>query len=211
MPVHPRYANLFLPTKWFLSSYRAWNDGNSAIRLLEKDAASTSSAITDWKIHWIGACSLLRGAIDLFRADSRVCVSADLRSAVKVEWKEIKEEEDKHRIYWEFIREERNNILHEYKWTAYEEWLDEAGRSQQPGLMARVLFEDKYVRSLKMKSGPYKGRDSVELMQEASAWVEERILSAIARANLDPEEDRNLVTFEKRKSSGGSLITGTLG
>ncbi len=52
-------------------------------------------------------------------------------------------------------------------------------------------------RVLVMRGGPYKDRNSLDLLKESAEWVEERIYGAIRRAGFDPDEKRNLATFQK--------------
>ena len=49
-----------------------------------------------------------------------------------------------------------------------------------------------------MRGGSYKNRNSLDLLKESAEWVEARIYGAIRRAGFDPDENRNLVNFQKR-------------
>jgi hypothetical protein len=46
-----------------------------------------------------------------------------------------------------------------------------------------------------MKSGKFKGQDSLDLLRQSAEWAEERIFTAIRRAGFDPEERRSLSGF----------------
>jgi hypothetical protein len=97
----------------------------------------------DWKIVWIGVCATLRSSIDLFRLDSRSCLSDNIRIELKNEWENIKNEPDQHAIYWDFLKKERDNIVHEYKWSAYEAWLKPDGTLEtSPSILGLVLSQE---------------------------------------------------------------------
>jgi hypothetical protein len=58
-----------------------------------------------------------------------------------------------------------------------------------------------------MKEGPFTGHDSLELLHEAAAWVENRICAAITRAGFSPDAERNAVTFAPRPASSSVAAT----
>jgi hypothetical protein len=205
MTVPFEYQNRYVSVKYFLTTYRALSDGKFAIRQLEEHLKSDSFLFSDWKVIWIGACTILRTSIDLFRVDSRSCINERLREEILAEWRSIDANRDDHQIFWKFLRQERNNILHEYKWSAYEVWLDREG-VERPARFSLLEVRPDDVRSIiVMKNGPYKGRNTLELLSEGAEWVEARIFAAIRRAELDPEEMRDLVTFQPPPSSPGLL------
>lgn len=196
MPVPVKYQNLYLPVKFFLGSYRAYSDGMSAIRMLESSQNDKIQRLSDWKIHWVAACTLLRASVDLFQADANICVSQPLANSIGQEWELILSDKKNHPIFWEFLRRERNNILHEYKWSAYQLWLDREGNKAEPSLTLLSLVGGDFQSEILISEGSYKGHKALTLVTESANWVRERIFSAIERAGLDPEEKRNLVTFQ---------------
>jgi hypothetical protein len=198
MPVPAKYRSVFIPVKHFLSSHSAFDDGRRAIKLLQEQVEQDCLYLSDWKIHWVAACTLLRTAIDLFQKDARICVSQSLGAAMRAEWKSIKDDREAHKIYWDFLREERNNIIHEYSWAAYEYFLDRGGDIVDSRALSLLMPRDDLTRVLRIRRGVYKGADALALIGDASAWVEQRLLSGIERAGLDPNEQRNLVTFRPR-------------
>lgn len=202
-------GNHYLSIKYFLNSYRAYSDGAAGIYQLRSRLESDFLFISDWKILWIGTCTILRTAIDLFRIDKNSCINKDIRNEIEKEWNLIRGNQDEHPIFWEFLRKERNLIIHEYEWSAYEIWLDPEGK-EMPSRMSLLGGRPEDMRTvLLMRGGYYDGRDSLELLQESADWVKERIFTAIIRAGFDPEESRNLTTFEKRppidSNAGGVL------
>jgi hypothetical protein len=60
---------------------------------------------------------------------------------------------------------------------------------------------------LLMRTGEYKDHNSLGLLKESADWAEARIFGAIRRASYDPDELRNLSSFQKQPSSQGSLLT----
>ena len=210
MTVPLQYANTFFPVKYFLSSYRALCDGRSGIEHLEDRLSSAKFFLHEWKVIWIGTCTVLRTAIDLFRVDAKSCLASDLRDGIKAEWNAIKDQKEQHAIFWEFLRHERDNVIHQYEWRAYETWMKSDGTFRPRGLSLLTIGEDYGRPLLLMNAGPYKGRNSLDLLKEGADWVEARIFSAIGRAGLDPDEERSLVHFLPRPATGETLLGITL-
>ena len=198
MAVPKIYANNFVAIKHMLSCYRALADGRAGIRHLELMLKDTTYIYSEWKIVWIGTCATLRTSIDLFKIDSRSCLSNEVKAELKSEWDRIKDDAKSHPIYWEFLKRERDSIIHEYAWTAYKAWLEPDGTVQSPPtILGRLLVESEAKPVLLMSHGRYAGQNSLSLLIEAADWAEERIFSAIRRAGFDPDEKRGLYDFRK--------------
>lgn len=212
MTVPAEYANSYLPVKYFLSSYRALCDGRDGIRQLEELLTSASFYLSEWKVGWIGTCAVLRTAIELFRTDRNSCLVSELRGEIAAEWKAIGHQRKDHAIFWEFLRRERDSVVHHYQWRAYEAWMkpDETFRASRPSLLL-MLDKDDARPVLLMREGPFRGRNSLDLLKESADWVEARIFSAIHRAGLDPEEERGLVHFQPRPKMGKQGLRTLLG
>ncbi len=201
MATPKHYANNYIPVKYMLSSYRALADGRSGIRHLEHLLAEASYLLSEWKIVWNGTCTTLRTSIDLFQRDARFCLSEGIKEEIKAEWKLIKDNAQAHPIYWEFLKKERDSIVHEYAWTAYEAWLEPDGTVQSPPtILGRILAGSEARPKLLMNSGQYAGQDSIELLHQAADWVEARIFNAIERAGFDPQEKRGIYDFREMPS-----------
>ncbi len=198
MTVPSTYAHNYVPVKYFLSSYRALSDGRSGIRHLEELLGSSTFLLSDWKVIWIGTCAILRTAIDLFRTDSKSCLAPRIKEEIAAEWKTIKDRKEEHAIFWEFLRQERDSVIHEYQWRAYEAWMKPDGTFRANRLSLLMLEDDGARPVLLMKGGHFEGRNSLDLLKGAAIWVEDRIFSAVRRAGFDPEEDRGLVHFQPR-------------
>ena len=197
---------LYMPVKNFLISYRALSDGRVGIRQLEELIKSKRLPWPKWEIPWVGTCTLLRTSIDLFQVDQNRCRNDKIGQAIRVEWELVDKNREDHKIFWDFLREERNNIIHYYEWAASHVWLNEDGTKRPaPGLLESL---PEGVRSfLVMSRGPYEGHNSMDLLKESADWVEARIFSAIGRAGFDPDEDRNLLNFQKRPPVEKSLLS----
>lgn len=168
--------------------------------------ASTNFLLSEWKVIWIGACTILRTSIDLFQVDVKSCINQKVREGILSEWASIKEDKDAHPIFWKFLQKERNNIIHEYEWAAYEAWLDQDG-TVRPARMSLLDLKPRDARSvLIMRGGQYKDRNSLDLLKESAEWVESRIFGAIRRAGFEPDEERNLVNFQKRPTAEKTLL-----
>lgn len=201
-----KYRDTYFPVKYFLNSYRALSDGKNGVQHLEKYLQSETFLLSDWKVIWIGACALLRTSMALFKVDAKSCINQKIRAEICAEWKLIQQKED-HPIFWNFLQKERNNILHHYEWAAYEMWMDQDGTTRPARRMSLLGMKPKDVSHvLIMRGGPYKDRNSLDLLKESAEWVEARIYGAIHRAGFDPDEDRNPVNFQKRPPVEKTLL-----
>lgn len=206
MPLPNKYSEYYFPIKYFTASYKCFLDGSRAVSMLEEELADSKMYLSDWKIHWVAACSLLRTSIALFVHDARICVSKDLAAGFSSRWKEIKANAHQHAIYWDFLHAERNNILHEYRWSAYSLYLDREGKVANPPPSLLVLLSDEYVSTLRIRSGRYSGRQAIDVIKEARDWVEEQILVSIRSVGLDPDEERNSRNFQSRPPPPPSIF-----
>lgn len=198
MTVPNKFSDTYIPLKYFLSSYRALSDGKSGVRHLEEHLESSRFILSDWKVIWVGVCTLLRTSVELFRVDAESCIDPKVREEMRREWNLIKEDKEQHPIFREFLRKERNNIIHEYEWAAYEVWIDRDGDTL-PNQMGLLSVKPQDAKSaLIMRGGRYKDCNSIDLLKESAGWVEARICCAIGRAGFDPDENRNIVSFQKR-------------
>jgi hypothetical protein len=80
----------YTPVKYFLISYRAYCDSYTAVMRLSEMSEEQTVVLPNWRIFWIGACTLLRTSIDLFQVDIRSCLNEKIRYELKNEWNYIK-------------------------------------------------------------------------------------------------------------------------
>lgn len=191
-----RYRDRCIPVKYFLNSYRALSDGTCGVRNLQEMLDTEHFLLSNWEVVWAGTCALLRAAITMFKVDAKSCIDSRLGDEIAAEWKLICKKEE-HPIFWQFLLQERDNIMHRYEWAAYEMWMDESGNFSPPKLSLLNVRPENSRTVLLMRSGHYKAQDSLELLREGADWVEDRIYSAIRRAGYEPDEMRNIATFQK--------------
>jgi hypothetical protein len=201
-----KYHNTYLPVKYFLNSYRALSDGRFGIEQLDRQIAQGGFMLSNWKIVWVGTCATLRTAVDLFKLDAKSCINFEIRKSMKLEWDQIAEDKIKHSIFWYFLRRERDHIVHEYKWTAYEIWLHPDGKKEAPPLSLLAVKPENAKSLLEMRDGIFRSRDSLELLRESADWIQGRIFNALARAGFDPEEYRRFSDFQPKTTSKSSLL-----
>ncbi|MGB9141167.1 MAG: hypothetical protein WCB71_03095 [Aestuariivirga sp.] len=206
MTVPIKYANSYVPVKYFLASYRALSDGRTGIHRLEKLLDTKSVLLSEWKVIWIGTCTVLRTAIDLFKIDKKSCIAPRIREEIAAEWKVIQGKGNEHAIFWEFLLKERDNVIHQYQWRAYETWIRPDGTFRATRLSLLTMGDDGARPVLMIRGGPFDGRDSLDLLKEGADWVEARIFNSIRRAGFDPEEHRGLAHFQSRPTLRGGLL-----
>ena len=70
-----------------------------------------------WRIHWAGALALVRAVGHvLHKVDG---ADPDVRQQVDVVYNGWKSQETKNAVFWEFIEDERNNILKDYRFNLH--------------------------------------------------------------------------------------------
>lgn len=116
-----------------------------------------------WRRRWITAVVLLRtvGYV-LDKIDSGI--SVEYKQAINNEWSQLNKSKEKHPIFFDFIEEERNNILKEYKTSAGQ------------GVTVYVGFGDTLSTSKNhylMYGGKFEGREQREILIKAVKWWED--------------------------------------
>jgi len=110
-----------------------------------------------------------------------------MKAAIDAEWASIRKTRPDPKIFWEFIYEERNNVLKEYKLGAgqsvtihvppAEMWLGDRSRSI-PSIQGQVEL------SYPMQSGPFKGMDQRDVVAQAIEWLEKCLMRIDAAASV---------------------------
>ena len=89
---------------------RVLGDCKAALRMLENEEDDRR-----WRVLWAGAMALLRTVGHVLRnVDGE---HPRVRPAVDAAWARWKGDRSSNAIFWEFIEEERNNILKEYRFS----------------------------------------------------------------------------------------------
>lgn len=163
---------------------QVFTDCKIALEMLEAE-----QDLTRWRVHWAGALALLRAIGHVLRkvdgADSKV------GRQVEIAFSRWKSQRAENAIFWEFIDQERNNILKEYQFNLHP--LDHVDVAvimtvQQPetGAMLQVpnvfpIGENIYRPVL---DGYGEGNDARDVYQEALDWWDAE-LGAIESAIAD--------------------------
>lgn len=205
-----RLRNRYYEVGALLSCNRARLDASRGIRELENMLAQDRLLLSNWRVQYIGVCALLRAAIHLLSVDSKSCHNQAVANELRSEWNNIAENRDAHKIYWEFINKERNAILKEYHWSAYEAYLDKDGKTISPTVDSSVagllLVSDR--SELRIRGGAYQDEDVLSVLSEAENWILERITAALERANFSLDEKVHFTNWAREpetKGTGGIL------
>jgi hypothetical protein len=97
-------------------------------------------------------------------------------------WKKLSDRKPEPAIFWQFIQDERNNVLKEYRLAAGVQVTIRPGTTHV-NLQTREQWAEPALPTLyeyAMKSGPYAGRDQRDVLQQAIGWWE-TYLEAIER------------------------------
>jgi hypothetical protein len=86
--------------------------------------------------------------------------STELRTVIETKWQEVKDGERNREppIFWDFIDDERNQIIHKYA--------SSAGQS----IVVPVDDPEKSVTPYHMNKGPFAGKDPRDVVEEAIEW-----------------------------------------
>ena len=123
-----------------------------------------------WRTRWTGLVALLRCVGHVLHKVDAV-QSTNLKKAVADAWDDLKKTMPEPRIYWEFIEEERNNILKAYEFGA------RMNTTVRPGTAHLSLSGEGWqgpsgptTYDSFIRSGSYGGRDAVEVCLDAIAF-----------------------------------------
>lgn len=135
------------------------------------DLLEVESDATRFRVLWVAGVALLRSVGDALH---KVDAARDPRIAKAADdaWERVKADRENKAIFWEFIREERNNVLKEYKF----------GFLSGP-VHVLVTPSDKVFTLddnlfCPVADGRFAGEDCRDILAEGIAWWE-RKLSAI--------------------------------
>jgi hypothetical protein len=136
-------------------------------------------ASREWRIKWVAAVALLRAVGHVLR-NSDAKRDQVLESIVVTAWNRLSATAPEPTIFWQFIEEERNNILKEYRISAGQGVTVRPGTCHidlrtgtqwsEPGLPTLYHYE--------MNSGPFAGQDQRVVLNKAVEWWDS-YLSAI--------------------------------
>ncbi|PZF76695.1 hypothetical protein DK847_12960 [Aestuariivirga litoralis] len=125
--------------------------------------------------------------------DAKACFPEEVRRSLIEKWHELRANKDQFPIYWEFIHRERNNILKEYEFGAYESIINAQGEAKaRTGIL--YLLNDGETEGLVLRGGPYDGKSAIDVADEGKRWVQSTVCECLSRAGFDPDEE---IEFEK--------------
>lgn len=152
---------------------RAWlvlDDCKYARSLLE-----TRCVDKQWRYQWFATLALLRSVgYVLQKIDTQA--SARHKNVIKSEYKRLQSTKPVPEIFWEFIKKERDLVVHDY---LFADWLGGASACTafsyyDTGKIETITFDqpvgniDVYSRSF--LHGHFKGRTKLDVVDEAIAW-----------------------------------------
>ena len=190
-------ADRSLKVKYTLTSYRALSDARSELSELENFIGKSTFLLSSWKVRWIGICSVLRAGFYVIQKDAQSCIHSKLKRELASSWETIKSDKESYELFWKFLKHQRDLILKQYQWQAYEVWLNsETGKTRRQFSLLDVRSEEEKM-VLVMSSGPFSGMDSMHLLSKCANLLESTIFSAIEAAGFDPDEEVFVRDFAK--------------
>lgn len=97
---------------------KAWDPLWDCVRILfEFQNFDVDEEHSEWRLYWVAGIALLR-AIGHVLAKADALTSQEHNNAINKIWSTWKQNSDENKIFWEFIDNERNNILKTYTFGA---------------------------------------------------------------------------------------------
>lgn len=154
-----------------LTARTVLNDCKSAHALLEDESDRTR-----FRLFWVAGVALLRAVGHVLQKVDTEQSSA-LKAAIGRAYAEWKRDKEANAVFWEFIENERNNILKEYEIGFLAGPIDVI---VQPNAESFPLDGNLFCP---IAEGRYAGEDGRDVMADAITWWEQQ-LSVIENANV---------------------------
>lgn len=137
-----------------------WDCVSILFQFQNLDVVDGDEELSEWRLFWVAGVALLRtvGHV-LVKVDAKV--SPSHAEAVRTLWNRLQSDREASAIFWDFIEEERNNLLKTYSFGAQ-------------------LARDDHGPYIKFKDGS----DAFQLYRQAVYWWRRRNSSAIAKSSL---------------------------
>jgi hypothetical protein len=156
----------------------------SQARLVLDDCRKALAELTDglqgsdWRRRWVAAIALLRSVGYVLKEVDRQS-SVAMAQAVDAEWAALKRDKAKpeHAVFFEFIEDERNGVLHAYRFRAGQNVTVNLNSAPPRGTV-----------SYSMNSGPFAGQDPRELIRHGIDWWERYLDRVENRADAERAE-----------------------
>jgi len=150
-----------------------------------------------WRIQWVGMLALLRTVASTFNEEAKrgAPLHPNLKKELEGFWSRMKASQPKPEIYWRFIRDDTNDLLHYWKFSAAqhstvqrdEMTMSTEKMSAQPSFTHSVDTSGEHKgftpgHTYLMKSDLFKDQDQRDVVQQAIDWYEREIADMIERA-----------------------------
>lgn len=135
-----------------------------------------------WRPRWFAALVMLRAVGHVLERETKSSTVAAVRAAAQRWWNNIKQSEPEPAIFWQFIYDDRNELLKEYSFTPTKSpgrLTRREGRRSSANVM--FLFSplgvDMFAErpSYEMALSPFIGRDARDVVDEAIQWWDQQL------------------------------------
>lgn len=166
-------------------------DCEAAHELLKKEKKDSPT----WRVHWVACLTLLRAVGHVLdKADGDT--GEKHRAVIKAKWEEWKADKDANAIFWNFVEEERNNLLKEYKFGVEPEptyIVTQNGDMIVTEQDELIITEDEFFRLSHVGFEDQEGRNVIGLAIE---WWRKQLdeieaqLTSDPRGTVEPDKSR---------------------
>lgn len=126
-----------------------------------------------FRLYWLACCTLLRTVGHVLHKVDAPQVSSSRADSIFALWETLKADRTAHPLFWEFIENERNRMVKEYRpnYERGEHMLIVPDESAEDWV-SEIVGPDLYSP---IGSGPFAGEDARDMLREAIAWWDERL------------------------------------
>jgi len=132
------------------------------------DKLTQAQSPQEYRVMFLATLALCRAVNDVLMKVDAIQLPRAKKIIEEQRRRNSQYKKDKSHIFWGFILAERNNIIHEYKCNVDDGPVD---IRQVADIYSIVDF-----RSCAMKSGPFYGVDSQELLRRAIEWLDAQLI-----------------------------------
>lgn len=180
-----------------LDARSVFDDCNVALNMLHDETDEQR-----WRVLWAGAMALVRAVGHVLRKIDGE--DPEVRPLVDAAWKRWNSDKKANEVFWEFIQNERNNILKEYRSNVYDSAViglavvegDEAGSEvaiESPFILDENLFRP-------IEAGFQTGEDARDAYADALKWwdLELSRIEAALKSGRPFQQGRNNLEGNQR-------------
>jgi len=144
-----------------LAAARPLEDAQWALRRLEE----TNDA-TEFRVLWFATLALLRAVGHVLR-NVDAAEDGATRAAVDTWWSEMKSDAGRHRIFWDFIEKQRNEVLKEYR-IGYLERITALATDGEAFVLDSPIYKP-------LLDEQFNAEDARDIASDAIAWWREQL------------------------------------